>query len=386
LISYLRVSIFFTQPFHLSISSVRSSKHITILAVPPQFITNPEKYHSYISTQCFVQQYRLPSSDVVYEKDFGIVGVLGVDYAIFVPIRNILRTLELSTAVVRSGYDKFLSLADSVPEEWSMKDRLSKGPRPPRPLKKAKKMTMFTLIKPAVCILSTTITTRELSSIVTENVNSAKSVQFDSSPKIPCLPLDPSLRNAKRQFVLTPRLGIAKHQKVTNAWLQPRVAASRKRTWTQLGSKRLSLGITKQNTRFGLRKRLDGLKSNVHKIWPSSSGITIGGSKESMAVKSDGEIQRNSTFSNKTSPRVIDKSISPDGQSQVVSHGFTLADSSLSDMVRTVSHSPQIDSNTSPSPHPPFIERLPASTAFPDPIHCTPSPIQLASLFRINSM
>lgn len=74
------------------------------------------------------------------------------------------------------------------------------------------------------------------------------------------------------------------------------MAASQKR----LGSKRLSLRITKQNTRFGLRKGLDGLKSNVHNIWLSLSDIAIGGFKESTAVadavSSPGSISNEAAF------------------------------------------------------------------------------------------
>lgn len=93
------------------------------------------------------------------------------------------------------------------------------------------------------------------------------------------------------------------------------MAASRKRTWTQL-----SLRITKQNTRLSLRKRLD---ANIHNLLT----LSLEGSKEATAVKSDGEVQRGISLSNKTSLGVTNESVLSDGQFQVVSDGFALADS-----------------------------------------------------------
>jgi hypothetical protein len=77
----------------------------------------------------------LPSPE--YEKDFGIVRVLGEDYVTFTPIRRALRSVELSLDTA-SGYAKLFSIANLVVGNWprpvtvtvrSQKTLRSKGPR-----------------------------------------------------------------------------------------------------------------------------------------------------------------------------------------------------------------------------------------------------------------
>ena len=43
------------------------------------------------------------------EKDFGIVGILGTDYATSVPIRKALWMIKVATDESQSGYHKFFS-------------------------------------------------------------------------------------------------------------------------------------------------------------------------------------------------------------------------------------------------------------------------------------
>jgi hypothetical protein len=203
--------------------------------------------------KCFIQESQLPKPDLVYEKDFGIVGILGTDYATF----------------VQSGYQKFWSRSRLVVKEWSTKDRLSKGPRSCRTLTRTARKQ------------KTTATTAGVTKIV--QVEPTHSSSINATPALPKTaptfpPIDQSLRNSKRRFMLTPRLGPAKRQKVTKPCAKART--SRKQILQQVRSK-FSLRGRIQNARLSLSEKLLSLAC----VRPLPSGMTIDGHKESMTVQ-----------------------------------------------------------------------------------------------------
>jgi hypothetical protein len=108
-------SAFLNQAFHLSIST--ATKRLTILVTTCQFITG--NYQSFVSNRCFIQPQLLPTPNWVRETDFGVIGVLGVDYATYTPLRLALYTLAFGQChAAPSGYPKLWSIAQHVASKW----------------------------------------------------------------------------------------------------------------------------------------------------------------------------------------------------------------------------------------------------------------------------
>lgn len=89
---------------------------MNIIAVPPQLIVDPIEYNSFLATHRVLRTELLPSPGILSGNDFGIIGVLGPDYATYPAVKAALRTLALLSNEydVKTGYSRLLSIFEQV--------------------------------------------------------------------------------------------------------------------------------------------------------------------------------------------------------------------------------------------------------------------------------
>ena len=122
---------FFNHPFHLSLKSTFGvGKQLSILVVPPHFITDPNNYQSFLSTQCFITRDILPFPHEVLEKDFAVVGVIGNDYTRLMGIRNAMCQFALpSDDVGQPGYSGLWSIVETFFSKFHPTDSVFTKPQ-----------------------------------------------------------------------------------------------------------------------------------------------------------------------------------------------------------------------------------------------------------------
>lgn len=110
---------FWSNPFHLSVLVPYAEKQLDIVVVPSTLILKPDQYRSYTSRRCFLERNLFPKPNLFYEKNFAVIGVLGIDYAKYNAVKSVIRTLTGDgNHSPRGGYSRFLSTIELVANNW----------------------------------------------------------------------------------------------------------------------------------------------------------------------------------------------------------------------------------------------------------------------------